>query len=164
MRKQILSFKCALRGLSNTIKSESHMRFHMVAGFYVLLFSLFYDFTPAQIALLVVLIASVMVAEVFNTSIEEICNLTADRYEPLVKTAKDAAAGAVFVISVASVVVAVMFFWDIEKILAIFEFFANNLILSGVLCLSFVFAIIFIVLGPIGIKEKVLHLKFKIKH
>ena len=112
MRKQILSFKCALRGLSNTIKSESHMRFHMVAGFYVLLFSLFYDFTPAQIALLVVLIASVMVAEVFNTSIEEICNLTADHYEPLVKTAKDAAAGAVFLISVASVVVAVMFFWD----------------------------------------------------
>ncbi len=140
------------------------MRFHMVAGFYVLLFSLFYDFTPAQTALLVVLIASVMVAEVFNTSIEEICNLTADRYEPLVKTAKDCAAGAVFVISVASVVVAVMFFWDIEKILAIFEFFANNMILLGVLCLSFVFAVIFIVLGPTGIKEKVLHLKFKIKH
>ena len=164
MRKQILSFKCALRGLSNTIKSESHMRFHMVAGFYVLLFSLFYDFTSAQIALLVVLIASVMVAEVFNTSIEEICNLTADHYEPLVKTAKDAAAGAVFLISVASVVVAVMFFWDIEKIFAVFEFFANNMILLGLLCLSFVFAVVFIVLGPIGIKEKVLHLKFKIKH
>lgn len=136
----------------------------MVAGFYVLLFSLFYDFTPAQIALLVVLIASVMVAEIFNTSIEEICNLVSDHYEPLVKTAKDCAAGAVFVISVAAVAVAVMFFWDIEKILLIFEFFANNIILLGALCLSVVLSVVFIVLGPVGIKEKLLHLKFKIKH
>lgn len=161
MRKQISSFRCAFRGIWNTVKSESHMRFHMVVGAYVLIFSLFYDFSPAQIALLIFLIASVMAAEIINTCIEELCNLTADRYEPLVKTAKDAAAGAVLVLSIAAVAVAVVFFFDIEVIIGIFKFFIANPVLIAVLVVSAVVSILFIWLGPVGLKEKLLRWKLK---
>lgn len=163
MRKQILSFRYALRGVWNTIKSESHMRFHMVAGFYVLIFSLFYDFSAVQTALLIVLIASVMAAEIINTCIEELSNLEADRYEPLIRASKDAAAGAVLVISVAAAIVAVIFFWDISVILQIFSFFANNIFMLVLLILSAVLSVIFVYLGPTGIKEKFIQRKVKTK-
>lgn len=135
----------------------------MVAGFYVLIFSLFYDFSAVQTALLVVLIASVMVAEIFNTCIEELGNLEADRYEPLVRASKDAAAGAVFVISVAAVIVAAVFFWDIPVILQIIDYFANNVIMLVLLILSAVLSVIFVCLGPTGIKEKLIKQKLKNK-
>lgn len=158
MKKQILSFKFAFRGVWKAIKSESHMRFHIVAGLYVLLFSLFYDFSPVQIALLVVLIALVIAFETLNTCIEELSNLCADRYEPLVRFAKDAAAGAVLVTSLAAAAVGVIFFWNISVIQCIFGFFADNILLLVLLVLSVSASIIFVVLGPTGIKEKfILH-------
>lgn len=161
MRKQILSFKNAFKGVGRTIQSESHMRFHMVAAFYVMLFSAFYEFTAIQMALLVILIALVMAAETFNTCIEELCNLTADRFEPLVKAAKDAAAGAVLILSAASVVVAVIFFWNIEVIVKIFRFFTGNFAAFVFLLLSAFLSVIFVWQGPSGIKNKLLRLKFK---
>lgn len=135
----------------------------MVAGFYVLIFSLFYNFSAVQTALLVILIASVMVAEIFNTCIEELGNLEADRYEPLIRASKDAAAGAVFVMSVAAVIVAVIFFWDIPVILKIVDYFANNILMLIPLALSAVLSVIFVWLGPTGIKEKFIQHKFNKK-
>ncbi len=133
----------------------------MVAGVYVLIFSLFYNFTVAQMALLVILIASVMAAEIINTCIEELCNLTADRYEPLVKAAKDAAAGAVLVLSVAAAIVAVFFFVDFEVIGNIIAFFTKSPVLIAVLGISAIVSVVFVWLGPIGMKEKLLRIKVK---
>ena len=161
MKKQILSFKCALRGVWNTIKSEGHMRFHIVAGCYVLVFSLFYDFTAAQLALLIVLIAAVMAAETVNTCIEELCNLIADRYEPMIRLAKDAAAGAVLILSVAAAAVAAIFFIDFDVIARIISFFAHSFILLILLLLSLVLSAVFVVLGPVGIKRIFMRSKHK---
>lgn len=163
MRKQIKSFKNAISGIVSTINSESHMRFHIVAGIYVLLFSLFYDFSAVQICLLVILIAGVMAAEMINTGIEELCNLTADRYEPLIKLAKDAAAGAVLIFAVASVVVAAIFFIDIEVIMSIFSYFAIRPIMLILLIVSAMISIGFIVLGPVGIRSFFIRLRIKRK-
>lgn len=136
------------------------MRFHIVAGVYVLVFSLFYDFTIGQRALLIMLIASVMAAETVNTCIEELCNLISDHYEPLVRISKDAAAGAVLILSIAAAAVAAIFFLDFETIGKIVSFFASNLVLTAILALSAVISIIFIALGPCGIRNKIMHLKF----
>lgn len=154
MKKQILSFKCAFRGIWYTVKSESHMRFHMVAGFYVLLFSLFYNFSAAQTALLIILIALIMFAEIVNTCIEELCNLISDRYEPIIRIAKDTAAGAVLVLSIAAAVVAVVFFLDFDVLYGIFLFFCANPVLLVLLVISAVLSVVFVKLGPVGIKEK----------
>lgn len=133
----------------------------MVAGFYVLLFSLFYNFSAAQTALLIILIALIMFAEIVNTCIEELCNLISDRYEPIIRIAKDTAAGAVLVLSIAAVAVAVVFFLNFDVLYGIFLFFCANPVLLALLVISAVFSVVFIVLGPVGIKEKLLHLKVK---
>lgn len=161
MRKQISSFGFALRGIWNTVKSESHMRFHMVAGVYVLIFSLFYNFSAVQYALLIILIASVLSAEIINTCIEELCNLIADRYEPIVKFAKDAAAGMVLVLSIAAAIIAVIFFFDMEIISMIADWFIANPIFMVLFIIFSIISVLFIWLGPIGIKERLLRLKIK---
>lgn len=133
----------------------------MVAGFYVLLFSLFYDFSVAQTALLIILTALIMAAEIVNTCIEELCNLISDRYEPLIRVAKDTAAGAVLVLSIAAVAVAAVFFLDFDVLYGIFLFFSDNPFLLVLLLISAVFSVVFVNLGPVKIKEKLLRLKVK---
>ena len=164
MIKQLLSFKSGFKGVWYTIKSESHMRFHMVAGFYVLLFSLFYEFSVSQTALLILLIASVMFAEIINTCLEELCNLVADRYEPIVKIVKDMAAGAVLVLSIASAIIAIIFFWNVPVIMQILSYFAKNIFMLVLLIISAVISVVFVALGPTGIKTVFLRLKFKNKN
>ena len=77
-----------------------------------MLFSMFYSFSPTQYAVLILLITSVMALETVNTCIEDLCGLVADRYEPLVKFAKDAAAGAVLTVALGAAVIACIFFLD----------------------------------------------------
>ena len=160
MKNQIFGFKCAFKGIWDTLKSESHMRFHMVAAFYVIIFSSFYSFSNIQWAILVLTIVLVMVLEMVNTCIEKLCNLVADRYEPLVKLAKDISAGAVLISAIGSAVVAVLFFLDLNVIGEIVSFFAENPFYLILLLISAVFSVIFVWLGPVGIKAKL----FKIKN
>ena len=136
----------------------------MVAGFYVLLFSLFYEFSVSQTALLILLIASVMFAEIINTCLEELCNLVADRYEPIVKIVKDMAAGAVLVLSIASAIIAIIFYWNVPVIMQILSYFAKNIFMLVLLIISAVISVVFVALGPTGIKTVFLRFKFKNKN
>ncbi len=124
-----------------------------------MLFSMFYSFSPTQYAVLVLLITSVMALETVNTCVEDLCGLVADRYEPLVKFAKDAAAGAVLTVALGAAVIACIFFLDFNVINTIFTFFAENLLYLIFLLISAVISAFFVVLGPVGIKEKFIKLK-----
>lgn len=99
-----------------------------------------------------------------NTCIEELSNLCADRYEILVRFAKDAAAGAVLVVSLAAVAVGIIFFFDLTVIHRILCFFADNAFLLTLLVLSAVVSAIFIAVGPVGINEKWLIYRRKFKN
>lgn len=148
MKHQINSFKVAFKGILYTIKSESHMRFHMAAGFYVILFSFFYNLSTTQWAVVIMLIGLVMVAEVFNTCLEELCNLSTQSYDPIARVAKDIAAGAVLILALISIVVAILFYFDLAVISGIIAFFIANPILLVLLLLSFIGAILFVGYGP----------------
>ena len=122
---------------------------------------MFYSFSPTQYAVLVLLITSVMALETVNTCVEDLCGLVADRYEPIVKFAKDAAAGAVLTVALGAAVIACIFFLEFNVINTIFTFFAENLLYLIFLLISAVISAFFVVLGPVGIKEKFIKLKNK---
>ena len=153
MKKQLKSFGCAIKGFCGAVCDEGHLRFHLVAAVYVLVFSLFYHFSAAQTAALVVLIASVIAAELFNTAIENVCDAITKEQNEYIKRAKDISAGAVLVLSVAAVIVAVIFFWDIEVIKSIFAYFAANIHMLIILIISAVLATLFVIFG-FGSKRK----------
>ena len=152
MKKQIKSFKSAFRGFYFAVKSESHMRFHLVATFYVFVFGCFYDFSAAKWALLAVLCALVIALEMVNTCVEKLCDLFCDRYDFSVKIIKDIAAAAV------------LFFLDFEVIGKIFSYFVNNPVMLTLLILSAVISAVFVCAGPVKIKNAILSIKRKDKH
>lgn len=154
MKKQLKSFGFAIRGFVGAVCDEGHLRFHLVAAVYVLIFSLFYHFSAVQTALLVILIALVIAAELFNTAIEKACDAITKEQNEHIKRAKDISAGAVLVMSVAAVIVAVIFFWDIEVIKSIFAYFAANIHMLIILIISAVLSTLFVIFG-FGRKNKV---------
>ena len=154
MKKQLKSFKFALCGIGRAICTEGHMRFHLVAAFYVLMFSAFYRFSAAQTAILILLISLVIAAELVNTAIENVCDLVTKEQNPYIKAAKDMAAGAVLALSIGAAAVACVFFIDFKVIPKIFSFFAERPALLILLILSAAASVIFVWLGPAGIKNR----------
>ena len=161
MKHQLNSFRVAFAGIWYAIKNESHMRFHLVAGFYVIIFSLFYGLTKAEWGVVLILIASILSAEIFNTAIEEVCNLNRDSFDPLVRIAKDVAAAAVLVLSFAAVAVAFIFYFDIEKITAVSMHVFTTPWLLILFIVSIIISLVFIVMGPMGL-SKIYH-RFRVK-
>lgn len=159
MKHQINSFKVAFQGIWFAIKSESHIRFHLVAGVYVIIFSFFYSLSKAQWAAILLLIASILTAELFNTAIEALCALNTQSYDQIVKITKDVAAGAVLLLSVAAVVIAFIFYFDLAVIQSIIAFFLARIPLLVLLIISFIISALFVALGPMGIAN--IHYKLK---
>ena len=145
MKKQAKSFLCAVRGIFSAIGTESHLRFHLVAAFYVVFFALLGEFDPSQWAILSVTIGTVIFAELVNTALEDLCDLYTKEYNEKIKRIKDVAAGAVFVTAIASVFVAVCLFILTGNICVIFSKLWSNplwfipLGASAVLSLLFLF-------------------------
>lgn len=110
MKRQLRSFKNAFKGIAAAFITESHMRFHFVAAFFVLLFAYICEVTTAEWAILILTIGSVFAAELINTAIEETCDLYSTEQNPHIGKIKDIAAGAVLIASIAAVGVALFIF------------------------------------------------------
>lgn len=106
------SFNHAFEGIMYATRTQPNMRVHLVVAALVLLASLVLHLERYYVVALIVLIALVLSLELLNTAIEAIVDLLTVAHHPLAKTAKDAAAGAVLVASVAAVVVGYLIFYQ----------------------------------------------------
>ncbi|MEJ2472174.1 MAG: diacylglycerol kinase family protein [Desulfuromonadales bacterium] len=94
------SFNCAIEGILWAAKTQRHMFFHLVAAILVLVAALALQLTLHEFALLALAITLVLFAELVNTAIEVLVDLTSPEFHPLAQRAKDVAAGAVLLASV----------------------------------------------------------------
>lgn len=141
--KSFWGFRYALEGLYNTIREESHMRFHICAAIGTTMFTEYYDFSKYDYALLFIAIAFVLVTELVNTAVEHTVDLCTDEYKINAKRAKDTAAAFVFVSAVFSLTVAYILFFD-TKIL-----FTSllNIFTRPKYIIFFVFTVLFVIKG-----------------
>lgn len=96
---------CALEGMRIAFRHESSFRIQLLAAILAIASLFFLHPAPLWSALVLVMVALVLAAELFNTSIEHLLDgLHPDEAE-FVRIAKDCAAAAVLVLSCASVVV-----------------------------------------------------------
>jgi diacylglycerol kinase (ATP) len=100
-----LSFNHAYRGLIYAVRTQRNMRFHVIASAVVLVLSLLVGVSKLELAMLVLVIMAVFVAELLNTALEFAVDLVTREYHPLAKLAKDVSAGAVLVTSIAALAV-----------------------------------------------------------
>ena len=106
------SFGHAYRGLVYAVRTQRNMRFHVVASVAVLVLSLLVGVDGPELAMLVLVIMAVFVAEMFNTAMEFAVDLVTQEYHPLAKLAKDVSAGAVLVASIGAVLVGYLILGD----------------------------------------------------
>ena len=110
-KKRYNSFKFAFKGINSALRSEPHMRLHMLAALGVILAGIIFRVTKLEWCLLAVSIGLVITAEIFNTAIETLTNLVSPEHNPLAGKTKDLAAGAVLAASIAAAVIGLLVFF-----------------------------------------------------
>lgn len=111
LRSRINSFRYALQGLRYALVTQHNFRIHLVGAMAAIGLGLWWQVSGDDWRWLVAVIALVLAAELINTSFEHLCDVVQPELHASVKAAKDVAAGAVLVVSIAAAVIGVMVFW-----------------------------------------------------
>ena len=98
-------FAVAFEGLSQTFRTQSSLRVHCVCGILVVALAAVTGVSPLEWAILLLAIGFVIGMELFNTAIEAIVDLISPEHADLARITKDAAAAAVLVSAITSVLV-----------------------------------------------------------
>lgn len=110
MLKHTISFRHALRGIWTALTTQLNLRIHFVLGSLALYFSFYLQVPFAQILVLVLIIALVMLAEMINTAIEFCCDAITLEQNEYIKHAKDVSAGAVLLTAIFALLIGLMIF------------------------------------------------------
>ena len=109
-KKRIKSFGYAFNGLWLLIRDEHNARIHLFFAILVVAAGFFFEITSTEWLILILTISLVFIAEFFNSAIEALADKVSEEKHPLIKKAKDVAAGGVLSAAIASVVVGVIIF------------------------------------------------------
>lgn len=108
-RKFIRSFGYALSGIV-TAAQEQNFRSHCISASIVIIAGFATGLSRLEWCMIIGVIALVMALEMVNTAIERVVDLASPEIHPLAKQAKDVAAGAVLVFSIASAIIGLLIF------------------------------------------------------
>jgi diacylglycerol kinase (ATP) len=114
-KNHIDSFRYAVEGIVHVFRTQRHMRFHFIAVVLVLIMGLQFRLSRSDMAILLLVMAGVLVAEMINTAIESVVDMVTQAYHPLAKLAKDIAAGAVFISAITALLVGIILFFGDQK-------------------------------------------------
>jgi diacylglycerol kinase (ATP) len=106
------AFDYAFQGILYATRTQRNMRIHLVAASLAMFAVLYLRLERAYVALVVICICLVIALELVNTAIEAVVDLMTVAHHPLAKIAKDAAAGAVLVMSMGAVIVGYLVFYE----------------------------------------------------
>jgi len=115
MKKHSLleSIILASSGILRTIKTERNMKIHLLVAILVLLAGFFFGLTLLEWSIIIMVIALVLAAEIFNAAIEQTCDYIDEQHDLKfgeTKIARDMAAGAVWLLAIASIIIGLIIF------------------------------------------------------
>ncbi len=111
IKKTILSFKPAFKGLKNGLITENNIRIHLLATIGVLLAGYFLKVTRYDWLWLMMAIGIVFTTEYLNTAIEKLTDLVSPDYNELAGRVKDLSAAAVVIISITAAIIGILIFF-----------------------------------------------------
>lgn len=109
-RNRVVSLGYALAGWLYMLRWQRNTRIQAVASLAVLALALLLRISFIEIAVLILSITIVWMAEFINAAVEAVVNLASPDYHPMAKVAKDVAAAAVLLGVVASVLIGLLIF------------------------------------------------------
>jgi diacylglycerol kinase (ATP) len=104
------SFNLAFEGVIHVLRTQRNMRIHFGIAVAVLVAALATGVQRIELVALLLAIAFVLIAEMFNTAVEATIDVATTAFDPLAKLAKDIAAGAVLIATVNAVAVGYLVF------------------------------------------------------
>ena len=119
IKRIVRSISWALSGISYAFRTQFNFRFHVFSALIALILSILLKLSPLEWSIILFCIASVLTAELLNTSQELNTDLLAPGYNETAKNVKDLAAAAVLIVSIVSAIIGCIIF--IPKIVALFR-------------------------------------------
>jgi diacylglycerol kinase len=104
------AFANAFAGLSYFFRHERNGRIQAVLGIITIVLAAFLQVSSTEWVLLLICTGAVLSLEMLNSGLEKLCDLVQPGFDPIIKTIKDVAAGAVLWTSIISAVVALIIF------------------------------------------------------
>ena len=157
MKDLAKSFVYAFNGIFVCIKKERNMRIHLTFCTYMFYFLCVHDWfevSRTQYAILFIVSAAVIAAELFNTAIERAVDHASYEITEQGRIAKDCAAGAVLVFALFSIACGIAILWQPDAFSAMFAYYKEHLYFLGVLAVCIALSVVFIFKGiPGGKKE-----------
>ena len=111
------SLKDCLNGLSFIMISEHNFKREIILGIIALVMSYFLNVSKIEFIIILLVIALVIVSEIFNTAIEKVVDLYTKEYNEIARITKDVSAFAVLTMCMFSLAVGIIIF--VPKIIAL---------------------------------------------
>ncbi len=108
--KKLRSFGYAFTGLKIAWREEFNFRFEAVSAVAALLLSWYFHLSAVGWVVVVMLIGLVLMAEIFNTALEELCDKFQPTHDPHIAKIKDLGAAASFVANIAALIAGCIIF------------------------------------------------------
>ena len=110
LSKLIAAFGFAFEGLWHVLRSQRNAQIHLLIGACAVALGAVLGLARWEWLILVLTITLVLTLETVNTALEAAVDAAIPEYHPLVKIAKDTAAGAVLIAAIGAVVVGCLLF------------------------------------------------------
>jgi len=118
IKRLFKSFGYALKGIYQMILTEQNAKVHTLVACCVVAAGFYFRISSFEWIAVIIMVAAVLAAEIFNTSIETLSNKVSPEYSESIKRVKDFAAGGVLIIAIAAVIVGFIIF--IPKVIILF--------------------------------------------
>jgi len=107
---RLRSFGYAFSGIRTLIISQPNARLHAAATAIVMAGAFILGLSRVEWCIIILTVAAVWTAEALNTALEYLADAASPEFHPLVKKAKDVAAGGVLVTALGSAIVGLLVF------------------------------------------------------
>ncbi len=104
------SFAMAISGIVHMMKAERNFQIHGTASIVVCMFGYVFHLSFLEWGFIIICITLVLLTEMFNTAIEEVCNKITMESCPTIKIIKDVSAGAVLTTTVCAAIIGAFIF------------------------------------------------------
>jgi len=100
IKKNLKSYKYAIKGLKHLLMLENNARIHLAATLIVLVLSVYFRIEKTEWLWILLAITLVWTTELLNTAIEKIVDFISPEYHPTAGKIKDLAAAAVLIAAI----------------------------------------------------------------
>lgn len=108
---RIRSFRHATRGIVRMLSCQHNAWIHAVATLLVVSAGFFLHLSASDWCWIILAISIVWTAEALNTAFEFVVDVASPTFHPVVRDAKDVAAGAVLITAIAAAIIGLIIFW-----------------------------------------------------